>query len=68
MIVKPYRNAVVIYQSPDDEVSVSEHAIVLSEYAGGLIILQQGDATILVNRASVEELRKALLAALEETK
>jgi len=61
MIVTQFKHPHVMYQTPDDdEMHISEPAIAACVDASGLIILQQGNDTLLVNRASVPELCKLL--------
>ena len=64
MIVKPFKNPAVIYQNPDGAYDIAEPAICISTDANGLIVVQQGSGTILINMASVNEFCKSLLAAL----
>jgi len=66
MIVRQFNNPVVLYQTPDGEYEIAEPAICISTDASGLIVVQQGGDTILINRASVKELCKALLATPSE--
>lgn len=61
MITKLYREPHVLYQNADDGgFHVPEQAIAASVDSGGLIILEQGEDTIIVNRSSVPELCKLL--------
>lgn len=60
MIVRQYRNPLVVFQKPDTDDSLAEPAIAVSTDAGGLIILNQEGRDILINRASLPDLIKAL--------
>ena len=59
-IKKLFNNPHVLYQTSDDEFGIAEPAISVCVDAGGLIILNQEDQEILVNRASAKELCKLL--------
>ena len=58
-IVSPLKNARVLYQK-NSETGIPEPAITVSVDAGGLIILEQGKETILLEPESVKELFKAI--------
>lgn len=60
MIARQYRNPLVIYQTPDDVGSIAEPAIAASHDDMGLIILNQEGREMLINRASVPDLVRAL--------
>lgn len=60
MIVRQFNNPHTLFQKPDEEFGIAEPAIAGSTDSTGLIILSQEGREILVNRASVPELRKLL--------
>lgn len=50
----------LVSQTPDDIESIAEPSIGISQDTGGLIIMAQEGREILVNRATVKELCKAM--------
>lgn len=60
MIVKPFNNPRVLYQTADDDLGIAEPAITASVDNGGLIILNQEGRDLLVNAATVPELIRML--------
>lgn len=60
MIEPLLRNAHLLHQTPDDENELPEPPIAVCTDASGLIVLSQEARYIVLNRATVNELRKLL--------
>lgn len=50
----------VIWQNGDDDLCIGEPAIVVKQYADGLVELKQGVNEVLVNRSSLTALAREL--------
>lgn len=60
MITRLFNHAHVLFQTEDDETMVAEHAIGASLDANNIIVLEQEGRHLVINRASVPELRRLL--------
>ena len=67
MIVRPLKNARVVYQKGSEH-GVPEPAITVSVDASGLVILEQAKDTILLEPEMAKELFKAIKQSMEQDK
>lgn len=65
MIVAQYKSPYVVYQTADTEMNVPEPAIAISTDASGLVIINQEGREVVLNRASIRDLIRAINLALK---